>query len=325
MELLAMKVSIPDNFPVVYSDDHPALKPLKERGEVALYSERHNGGSELIERLRGAQAAINVRAYSKFTDEIFAALPELKFLTVMGTGTDNIDLQAAARRGVVVSNTPTAPTVSVAEFTVAMLLALTKHLTPMHNALTQGEWKHIQGTELRGKTFGLIGLGIIAQEVAPVVKALGMRVVGWSLTHDPARAQRMGVELLEMDEVLRQSDAVSLLLRASPKTHQIIGRRELELMKPSAFLVNTGRGALVDEGALYEILASKRIAGAAIDVFQTEPLPADSPLLKLDNVLVTPHVAWVTDGGVDRMARHPVENILAFLEGKPQFVVTPAL
>ena len=318
-----MKFSIPDNFPVVYGDDHPALKPLREKGEVALHSTRHEGGQELIDRLKGATAAINVRAYSKFTDEIFAGLPELKFLTVMGTGTDNIDLQAAARRGVIVSNTPTAPTISVAEHTVAMMLALTKNMVPMHNALMQGEWKHIPGIELRGKTFGLIGLGIIAQEVAPVVRALGMRVVGWSLTHDPARAKKMGIELLEMDEVLRQSDAVSLLLRASPKTHQIIGRRELELMKPSAFLVTTGRGALVDETALYEALKARRIAGAAIDVYQTEPLPSDSPLLTLDNVLVTPHVAWVTDGGVDRMARHPVENILAFLDGKPQFVVTP--
>ena len=110
-----MKFSIPDNFPVVYEEDHPALGPLRERGEVEIHSTRHNGGQELIDRLKGATAAINVRAYSKFTDEIFAALPELKFLTVMGTGTDNIDLQAAARRGVVVSNTPTAPTISVAE------------------------------------------------------------------------------------------------------------------------------------------------------------------------------------------------------------------
>jgi len=317
-----MNFSIPDNFPVVYGEDHPALAPLRERGEVALHSTKHEGGEQLVERLRGAHAAINVRAYSKFTDEVFAALPDLKFLTVMGTGTDNIDLVAAAQRGVVVSNTPTAPTVSVAEFTVGMTLALTKNLTGMHQALKAGEWKHLPGIELRGKTFGLIGLGIIAQEVAPVIKALGMRLVGWSLTHDPARAGQMGVELLEMDEVLRQSDVVSLLLRASPRTHQIIGARELALMKPTAYLVNTGRGALVDEEALYKTLREQRIAGAAIDVFQTEPLPADSPLLTLDNVLVTPHVAWVTDGGLDRMARHPVENILAFLDGKPQFVVT---
>jgi phosphoglycerate dehydrogenase-like enzyme len=316
-----MKVSIPDNFPVVYTDDHAALAPLRERGEVALYSTRHESKDELIERLRGAQAAINVRAYSKFDSDVFEALPDLRFLTVMGTGTDNIDLEAAGKHGVTVSNTPTAPTVSVAEFTVAMTLALVKNLAPMHQALKAGEWKHLPGVELRGKTFGLIGLGLIAAEVAPVMKALGMRVVGWSLTHDPARAARLGLELLEMDDVLRQSDVVSLLLRASPKTHQIIGRRELGLMKPSAYLVNTGRGALVDEAALYDALKERQIAGAAIDVFQTEPLPGDSPLLRLDNVLVTPHVAWVTDAGIDRMARHPVENILAYAEGKPQFLV----
>ena len=318
-----MRFAIPDNFPVVYSEEHAALAPLRERGEVAMHSTRHESEAELIDRMRGAAAAINVRAYSKFTPAVFAALPELRFLTVMGTGTDNIDLAAATERGVVVSNTPTAPTVSVAEFTVALTLAIAKNLVPMHNALKGGSWRHLPGVELRGKTFGLVGLGIIAQEVAPVFKALGMRLLGWSLTRDPARAARMGVELVELDELLRQSDFVSLHLRASPKTAKIIGARELGLMKPSAFLVNTGRGALVDEAALHEALKAGRIAGAAIDVYQSEPLPGDSPLLTLENVVVTPHVAWVTDAGIDRMARHPVENILAFLEGKPQFVVNP--
>jgi len=316
-----MRFAIPDNFPVVYSEDHPALAPLRQRGELVMHSTRHEGGPALIERLQGCEAAINVRAYSKFTDEVFAALPELKFLTVMGTGTDNIDLVAAKQRGVVVSNTPTAPTISVAEHTVALMLALTKNLVPMHNALKGGEWKHIPGIELRGKTFGLLGLGLIPAEIVPVVRALGMRVVGWSLTHDPARAARLGVELLEKDDVIRQSDVLSLMLRASEKTRHIVGAPELAMMKPSAYLVNTGRGALVDEAALYETLKAKKIAGAAIDVFQTEPLPADSPLLTLDNVVVTPHVAWVTDQGTARMAAHPVENIVAFLEGKPQFVV----
>jgi D-3-phosphoglycerate dehydrogenase len=318
-----MKVSIPDNFPVLYTDDHPALAALRGRAEVAIDSTRHNGGADFVERMRGAVAAVNVRSYSKYTDEVFAALPELKFVTVVGTGTDNIDLAAATNHGVVVSNTPTAPTISVAEHTLTLLLALTKNLIPMHNALKQGEWKHVPGIELRGKTFGFIGLGLIPTEIAPVVKAMGMRVVGWSLTHDPERAKRLGVELLDMDEVLRQSDVLSLMLRASPKTQQIIGRRELGLMKPSAYLVNTGRGALVDETALYEHLRDRKIAGAAIDVFQQEPLPSDSPLLTLDNVVVTPHVAWVTDQGSARMAAHPIENVVAFLEGKPKFVVNP--
>ena len=318
-----MKFAIPDNFPVVYDEDHPALQPLRERGEVALFSTRPAAPAELIDRLRGATAAINVRAYSKFDAALFEALPEFRFLTVMGTGIDNVDLAAATAHGVVVSNTPTAPTVSVAEHTVALMLALTKNLVPMHVALKGGEWRHLPGIELRGKTFGLIGLGMIAAEAAPVVRALGMRLVGWSLTYDEARAARLGVELLEMDDVLRQADVVALLLRASPRTAGIIGRRELGLMKPTAYLINTGRGALVDEAALYETLKGRKIAGAGIDVFQTEPLPADSPLLTLDNVVVTPHVAWVTDAGIDRMARHPVDNVLAFLAGRPQFVVNP--
>lgn len=318
-----MKFTIPDNFPVVYTEDHPALRPLRERGEVTLYSTRQESPAALIERLQGAVAAINVRAYSKFTDEVFAALADLKFLTVMGTGTDNIDLASATRHGVVVSNTPTAPTVSVAEHIVTLTLAITKNLVPMDQALKLGEWKHRPGIELRGKTFGFVGLGMIAAEVAPVMRVLGMRLIGWSLTHDPERARRLEVELVSLDDVLRQSDVVSLFLRASPKTAGIIGQHDLGLMKRSAYLVNGARGALVDEAALVEALRAKRIAGAAIDVYQTEPLPPTSPLLKLDNVVLTPHVAWVTDAGTDRMAHHPVDNILAYLDGKPQFVVNP--
>lgn len=319
-----MKFVVPDNFPVVYTEDHPALGPLCERGEVAIYSTRHESRHELIARLRGATAAINVRAYSKFDQEVFAALPEFRMVSVMGTGSDHIDLAAAARHGVLVSNTPTAPAVSVAEHTLALLLAVTKNLLPMHDALKGGAWRHLPGVELRGKTLGLIGLGLIAAEFVPVAQALGMRTIGWSLTYDEARGARLGVELMDMDEVLRHADVVSLHLRASPRTAGLIGRRELALMKPTAYLINTARGAIVDETALYEALAAGRLAGAGLDVFQAEPLPAGSPLLTLDNVVHTPHAAWVTDAGIERMARHPVDNILAFLDGRPQFVVTPA-
>ncbi len=319
-----MRFVIPDDYPVVYGADHPELRPLEARGEDKVDSSRPQSAAELIERLRGATGAINVRAYSKFTEEVFAALPDLRVFSIMGTGTDNVDLAAATRRGVVVTNTPTAPTVSVAEHTLALTLAIAKNLIPMHSALKTGTWKHLPGVELRGKTFGMVGLGLIAAEVAPVVRALGMRLLGWSFTRDEARARRLGVELVELDDLLRESDVVSLHLRASARSAGLIGRRELGLMKPSAYLVNTARGTIVDEPALVEALAERRIAGAALDVFPTEPLPADSPLLSLDNVVLTPHVAWVTDAGIDRMARQPVENILAYLDGRPQFVVNPA-
>lgn len=316
-----MRIAIPDNFPIFYTDGDPLLAPLRDRAEVVLHSTRHDGSSSLIERMQGATAAINVRAYSRFTDEVFAALPDLRFLTVMGTGTDNVDLAAARRRNVTVSNTPTAPTVSVAEFTVGLLLALAKNVLPMHLAMKQGRWEHRRGIELRGKTFGFVGLGLIAAEMAPVIRALGMRMVGWSLTRDEARASRLGVELRELDDVLRIADVVSLLLRATPRTHHLIGERELGLMKESAYLVNTGRGSLVDETALHAALLNRRLAGAALDVFETEPLPGTSPLTALDNVILTPHVAWVTDGGMARMGRHPVENVLAYLDGAPRHVV----
>jgi phosphoglycerate dehydrogenase-like enzyme len=315
---------IPDNYPIFYSESDPLLAPVRTRGELVLHSTRHSGEAELIERLRGAHAAINVRAYSRFTERVFKEVPELRFVTVMGTGTDNIDLGAARRHGVVVSNTPTAPVVSVAEYTVGLMFAAVRHIVPMSVALKSGQWQHIRGMELHGKTFGFIGLGLIAAQMAPIIAALGMRLVGWSLTRDEQRAQRLNVELLDLDEVLRQADVVSLLLRASPRTQGILGPRELALMKPGAYLVNTGRGSLVDEVALCEALRTGRLAGAALDVFGTEPLPADSPLLGFDNVVCTPHVAWVTDAGTARMGKDPVDNLIAFLDGKPRFVVTGA-
>jgi len=316
-----MRVAIPDNFPAFYTDDDPLLAPLRERAEIAVFSTRHGGESELIARMCGATVAINVRAYSRFSAEVFAALPQLRFLTVMGTGTDNVDLIAARQNNVVVSNTPAAPTVSVAEFTIGLMFAAAKNLQSMHRALQSGRWEQKKGIELRGKTFGFVGLGLIAAEMAPIIRALGMRTVGWSMTRDESRAGRLGVELLDFDDVLRQSDVLSLLLRASPRSHHIIGARELGLMKRTAYLINTGRGSLVDEAALHAALADHRIAGAALDVFETEPLPAGAPLAALENIIVTPHAAWVTDQGTSRMGRHPVENVLAFLDGKPRFVV----
>jgi D-3-phosphoglycerate dehydrogenase len=157
------------------------------------------------------------------------------------------------------------------------------------------------------------------------MRALGMRLIGWSLTTDEDRGRRLGVELVPFEDVLRHADVVALFLRAGPRTAGLIGAHELGLMKPRAYLINVARGALVDEEALCTALRERRIAGAALDVFQREPLPATSPLLTLDNVVLTPHVAWETDAGLGRMARHPVENILAFLTGTPRCVVNPTV
>ncbi len=319
-----MRIVIPDDFPPVYQG-HTELESLAPYGEVALYGTRAADQQELIERLRGATAVINVRAYSRFDAELLAALPELRTIAILGTGTDNVDLEAATRQGVVVTNTPGASTVSVAELTFALMLAAARHVALADRAIRTGQWRHVEGVELRGKTLGVVGLGAIGQEVASLARAFGMRVVAWSLTPDEERAKRVGATPVEWEELLAVSDVVSLHLRASPRTAGIVGARELGLMKPGAILVNTARGALVDEKALAEALTAGRLGAAGLDAFVHEPLPADSPLVGLENVVLSPHTGWVTADAAERLRRIPVENLIAFFEGRPTNVVNPAV
>jgi phosphoglycerate dehydrogenase-like enzyme len=300
---------------------------LREHAAVAgveVYGTRAADDDELIARLKGAAALINVRSYSAFSAAVLARLPELELLSILGTGTDNVDLAAATRRGVVVTNTPGASTVSVAELAIGLMFAAARHLALADRKVRQGEWYHREGAELRGKTLGVVGLGAIGQEVARLGTALGLRVVGWSLTHDPARGASLGIELLEtLDDLLRRADVVSLHLRSSPQTAGIIGRRELGLMKPGAVLVNTARGALVDDSALIAALREGRLGAAGLDVYTQEPLGRDSPFLAVENVVLSPHVGWVTPEASARLMRMPVDNIIAWLEGRPQNVVNP--
>jgi phosphoglycerate dehydrogenase-like enzyme len=318
-----LRFAVPDDFPPVYRDHMDALEPLRASGEVQVYGTRAADVDELVARLRDVAAVINVRAYTKFDAALLDRVPELRMISVLGTGTDNIDLDAATARGVVVSNVPGASTVSVAECSIALLFDAAKHVSRMDRAMRAGEWKQILSVELRGRTLGLVGLGAIGQEVARMGRALGMRVVAWSMTRDEQRARDCGAELVELDELLAQSDFVSLHLRASPQTAGMLGREQLQRMKRGSVLVNTARGAIVDTDALVEALRSGPLAAAGLDVYPQEPLPADSPLRELDNVVLLPHTAWVTEEASDRLRRIPVDNILAWLDGSPASVVNP--
>ena len=317
-----MRIVVPDDFPPVYegTDD---LEPLRKYGEVVLYSTKAASGEELIQRLEGAQALICVRSYSDFNAQVLEALPELKLLSILGTGTDNVDLAAATERGIVVTNTPGASTVSVAELTLGLIFAVARHIPLADRKVREGVWYHREAVELRGKTLGIIGLGLIGQEMARLGNALGLRVMAWSHTYDPERAQRCEAELVELEELLRQADIISLHLRASPEAEGMIGQRQFSLMKPSAILVNTARASLVDQQALIEALKERRIAGAGFDTFWQEPVPAGSPLLELEDFVFSPHVGWVTHEASARLRKMPVDNIIAFLEGSPVHVVNP--
>lgn len=317
-----MRIVIPDDYPPVYRGTDE-LERLRSLGEVALWDSKAGSPDELRRRLAGADAAVNVRAYTRFERPLLAALPDLRLIAVVGTGTDNVDLAAASEMGVVVSNCPAASAVSVAEFTIALLLAAARHIPLMDRRLRAGAWHPVEGVELRGRTLGVVGLGAIGQEVARLGNGLGMDVAAWSFRQDAQRAARVGARLVEWETLFRSADAVSLHLRATPQSAGIVGARELGWLKPGAILVNTARAALVDEGALREALRAGRLLAAGLDVFGEEPLPPDSPWLGLDNAVLSPHVAWVTREAGTRLRQMPVENIEAYLAGAPRHVVNP--
>ena len=319
---MSTRIVIPDDFPPVYQG-HSQLERLKEIGDVAVYDTKAADAEVLAGRLENADIVVNVRAFSHFDRHLLARLPQLKLISILGTGTDNVDLDAATDLGVVVVNTPGASTASVAELNFALILAVARAVALSDRKVREGVWHHQHGMELHGKTIGIVGLGLIGSEVARLAQAFGMNAVAWSFSHNPLRAEQLGVRLVELDELFRVSDVVSVHVRNSTEAAGLVGPRQIDLMKRDSILINTARAAIVDEDSLLVALREGRLAGAGLDVFSQEPLPPDSPWIHLDNVVLTPHVGWVTHDSSERMTNMPVDNIVAFLEGNPANVVNP--
>jgi D-3-phosphoglycerate dehydrogenase len=278
---------------------------LAARADLDYHDTLPGTEDRLIERIGEAEAVINIRSSVKFTARVFAACPTVRVLSIWGTGTDHVDLAAAARHGVTVANTPGVSAISIAEHTLTLLLAVARRIPQMDGAMRRGEWPRGQFVQLHGKTCGIVGLGAVGREFARLSTGFGMRTIAWTMHPKPLP----GVELVELDELYRTSDVVSLHLRLSDDTRGFLGAREFALMKPSAMLINTARGAIVDEPALVEALSAGRIAGAGLDVFTTEPLPAGHPLSALPNVVMTPHCAGITPEALEAGLRMAVENV----------------
>jgi len=299
-----MRIHIPDDAPPVLRSS--AVWPeLAARGELVYYDTLPGSEDGLIERIADAERVLNIRSSSKFTERVLAACPRLRLLSVWGTGTDHIDLAAAERRGIVVKTTPGVSAVSIAEHTLALLLAVARHIPAADAATRRGEWPRGQSVELNGKTCGVIGLGAIGSRFAQLAAGIGMRVVAWTVHPRPIA----GVQMVELDELYRMSDVVSVHLRLSPETQGMIGEAQFALMKPSAILINTARGAIVEESALLAALESHRIAGAGLDVFAVEPLPPEHPFTRLPNVVLTPHCAGITPEALEAGLRMAVRQI----------------
>jgi D-3-phosphoglycerate dehydrogenase len=312
------RIVIPDDYPPVISGT-PALQTLQEHGDVAVYTTPPATQDELIARIREAHTVVNIRAYCKFTAEVLRACPALQHLAVWGTGVDNVDLQAAQALGIAVTNTPNTATEAVAEHGLALMLAVARKIPELDAQVKRGQWVRGMLSQLSGKTLGIIGTGVIGQRTAELGRGIGMQVIAWSFHPDAAKAEAIGFRYLPtMAEVLRQADVVSLHLRYSPQTERIIGAKELGLMKPTAILINTARGQLVDQRALYEALRDGKLAGAGLDVFEREPIEADDPLLTLPNVVLSPHTAGTTPEALMNGLNRCAANVVAFLQGRPQ-------
>jgi phosphoglycerate dehydrogenase-like enzyme len=297
---------------------------LEGRATVDAFQDTLADETALAHRLAPYAVVVPIRERTRFTAALVDRLPALRLLALAGRWTGQVDLAAAAARRIVVTETE-GSAVNAFEHTVALMMALVRRVPQEDHAMRAGRWQTPPlGVDMAGKTLGVVGLGKIGGKMAAFGRLLGMRVLATGFTLTDERAAAAGATRVDLDTLLRESDVVTLHLRLSDRSRGLITARHLGLMKPSAFLVNTARGPIVDEAALLQALRARRIAGAALDVFDVEPLPAGHPLLGLDNVVLTPHLGFVTAEGYDVFFGQAVENILAFLDGKtPPRVVAP--
>ena len=293
----------------------PHWERLRGRVELHGFRDTVQTERELVKRLRPFEILVAIRERTHFSPSLLRQLPMLELLSLTGRLSGQVDVANATSNGVLVTQTEGGGP-SAIEMTMALILAIAHRVSQEDRAIRKGLWQTGMGFDLSGKTLGIVGLGRIGSEIAAFGKQLGMRVLAWSENLTEEKAAAAGATYTPLDDLLRQSDIVTLHLRLSERTRGLITARHISLMKPTACLVNTARGHLLDEQALVNALRENRIRGAALDVFQEEPLPVDHPLRSLENIVLTPHMGYVSEQSYDLFFRQAVENIEAYLDGR---------
>lgn len=291
---------------------------LEQHGHEVIYDPKREfpaySAEELKKLLPGVDGALIGLDF--YTEEIFRNAPELKVVAKFGVGTDNIDLDAASSHGVKVVNAPGMNSNSVAELTVCCMLGLLRCVVPLHQKMEKGLWPRYVGSELQGKTVGLLGFGAISKSVAKKLSAFDAKVLAYDLYPDYQSAEQLGVTLTSMDEIIIQSDIISLHIPSSRETYHLFNKETFSRMKKGSYLINAARGPLVDLDDLCDALRQGQLAGAALDAFEAEPLPADSPIFGCENVILTPHTGGETEEAYRRISLSACADICAVLEGK---------
>ncbi len=301
----------------------PYWSRLAGRASLDVFRDTLASEEGLARRLGPYEILVLIRERTRFPASLLERLPALELLALTGRNSGHVDVAAATARGVLVTETDGSGVAAV-EHTIGLLMAVVRRIPQEDRAMREGRWQTGLGVELSGKTLGIPGLGRIGSRIAAFGQFLGMRVLAWGPTLTDERAAASGATRVPFDTLFRDSDVISLHLRLSERTRGIVTAHHLSLMKPTAYLINTARGPLVDETALIAALRDGRIAGAALDVYETEPLPPDHALLALENVVLSPHVGYVTREAYDLFFRQVAENIESYLEGNlPPRTVNP--
>lgn len=309
-----------DDPPQIQSSPH--LERLALYGDVVLYTDRPITSAEKVNRAKEADILINSRGMVNWTTPVLRQLSKLQMITTCSIGTDMIDLQVAKELGVVVCNQPGRTAPVVAEHAFGLMFALAKR-TAFHTAETKaGRWNRIDNIFLRNKILGIVGTGNTGSEMIKLGQAIGMDVIAWTFHPSQEKADRLGIQYVSFEQLLQTADVISLHVKLTDESRHLIDKKELELMKQGALLINCARGEVVQTDALVEALDAGRLSGAGIDVYDQEPPPSDYPLLTCKQVILTPHCADMTPEGVDLLNQGAVNNIIAYLEGHPENIVS---
>jgi len=282
-----------------------------------VFSQHIGGADNVIKALQGFTIVCAMRERTAFPRAVIEKLPDLKLLITTGARNASIDVAAAKERGVVVCGTPStgSPTAGIA---IGLMLELTRRIGYENARMKAGQlWQTTIGVDLEGMTLGVLGLGKLGTRTAAIAKAFGMKVIAWSQNLTAEKCAAAGADYVSKEDLFRQADFITIHLVLSQRTRGLVGTREFALMKPSAYIINTSRGPIIDEAAVLAALREKRIAGAGLDVFDIEPLPIDHPLRKMDNVVLTPHLGYVAIQNYRAYFAGVVDDIRAFLDGKP--------
>jgi phosphoglycerate dehydrogenase-like enzyme len=315
-----MKVTVLDDYQHAF-ESTPAIKRLRQHADVQILTEKLPSPDAIARALAGSRAVIPIRERTQFDASLLRELPDLEFISQTGNHVYHVDMEAATQAGIIVAMAPGGN--STTELAFGLMLGVMRRIPQSDRAMRGGEWPLVLGHVLKGKTLGILGLGKIGTEVAAIARAFGMNVIAWGPTLTAERASKSQATYMQLEDVLRNADVISIHLKLSGQSKNLLNGERLRLMKRTAYLVNTARGAIIDEQALVRALEEGAIAGAALDVFLEEPLPANHPLLRLTNVVLTPHLGWPTDSGFEGFAENAVTNILDYIDGKLTRVINP--